>query len=78
VEDEANLFAAGPQGVGHSLADKDLAQVADVDVAGGADPGDHHVRPLPEPFGDPLGPAEYGKRAHVGLHVYIRLSVRFR
>jgi hypothetical protein len=79
VEDEADLFAAGSQRVGHRLADEHLAQVADVDVARGADTSDHHVRALPEPFGDPLGPAGYGDAdvAHLKLHFLMGFISKF-
>src|ERR687889_2247033 len=59
VEDEAHVFASRFEGVHDCLGDEDLAQVADVDVAGGAYAGHRYVRPRTEPLGDLYGPFGY-------------------
>src|SRR3712207_3055955 len=60
VEDKTDPFSALSQSVCHRLADENLAQVADVDVAGGADAGHDHVRASAQVVGDLSGPAGYG------------------
>jgi hypothetical protein len=44
MEHEAYPDPPHLEGVRDCLADQDLTQVADVDVAGGANPGHDHVR----------------------------------
>src|SRR5918997_379411 len=59
VEHEADLFASRLERVYDRLADQDLAQVADVDVARGADTGYHHVWSRAKPLGSLFGPVRY-------------------
>jgi hypothetical protein len=44
MEHKAHLNSASLEGIRDRFSDQDLAQIANVDVAGGADSGYHHVR----------------------------------
>src|SRR5215208_3890196 len=70
VENKAHLLASRSEGVHDRLGDQDLAQVADVDVAGGAYAGHRHVRPRSESLGDPFSPVRHRTTSanHALLH----------
>jgi hypothetical protein len=69
VEDETDFRTPGFKGVDDRLGDQYLTQVADVNVAGRADPCYDHVRARPELLGYLLGPI--GDRMAVTGHALL-------
>src|SRR4051794_22220842 len=69
MEDETDFRTPGFKGVDDRLGDQYLTQVADVNVAGRADPCYDHVRARPELLGYLLGPI--GDRMAVTGHALL-------